>query len=251
MAGTFSRNHSRSPAIFNAAFAALDVPARYEAIECDVEHFEEVVAALRNGELSGVNVTMPLKVVAAARCDVLTSEASASGSVNAMRRSGALLEGHSTDVVAMRALLDRFDDRPVLILGSGGAAAAVAAAAAGRRAVYLSGRTPESVSSLLARSRDIDTVPWGTGVTGAVLVNATPLGMAGEELPPSVVEVAFGLIDLPYGPDPTPAVAAFADNGRFVVDGLDVLAEQAVAGFAWLTGRDAPRELVFEAVRKG
>ena len=41
--------------------------------------------------------------------------------------------------------------------------------------------------------------PATAGVAGAVVVNATPLGMRGETLPENVVGPASGLVDLAYG----------------------------------------------------
>ena len=72
------------------------------------------------------------------------------------------------------------------------------------------------------------------------MVNATPLGMHGEALPPGVVEEAAGLIDLPYGAEPTPAVAAARRLGRPAADGLDVLVAQAALSFRLWTGRGGP-----------
>ncbi|NIS28681.1 MAG: hypothetical protein GWN73_01290, partial [Actinobacteria bacterium] len=69
----------------------------------------------------------------------------------------------------------------------------------GRR-VVVSARRPEAAAALIeGASSDAATVDWGVPVTGAVVVNATPLGMQGERLPGPVLDAAAGLIDLVYG----------------------------------------------------
>ena len=135
--------HSRSPAIHNAAMAHLGIDGSYVARRVRGGELSNVVSELRKGSLDGANVTMPLKLEAAALADDLTVEAAASGSVNTLRPRSGLIEGHSTDVVASaRAFSDeRFDQSaPILILGAGGAAAAAMIGAAGR-AVYVAART--------------------------------------------------------------------------------------------------------------
>ena len=64
------------------------------------------MAQLRAGDLDGVNVTMPLKEMAAANADLLTELAGRSGSVNTLRSHDGRVEGHTTDAAAARAILE-------------------------------------------------------------------------------------------------------------------------------------------------
>ena len=68
-------------------------------------------------------------------------------------------------------------------------------------------------------------VPFGTGVSGALVVNATPIGMSGEVLPETVTLAASGVIDLAYGDegnsyDLQSAGGKLAVHGRSGVLGL-------------------------------
>ena len=87
-------------------------------------------------------------------------------------------------------------------------------------------------------------------MAGAIVINATPLGMGTEQLPASVLEVASALIDLPYGGSPTPAVMRARDLGIQVVDGVEFLVTQAVASFQWWTGVEVPQAVLMESARK-
>jgi shikimate dehydrogenase len=245
-------DHSLSPAIHNAAFAALGLDARYRALTADEDKFSEIVELLRTGRLAGINVTMPLKMQAARLSDLLTPEAALSGSVNTMRLTGTAVEGHSTDTVSCARLLDQMslsDTTPVLVLGSGGAAAGALAAADGRPR-YLSARNDGRAAQLSGLFEQVAVIGWRSAVAGAVVVNATPLGMHGESLPPGVVELATGLIDLPYGPGVTPAAAISRRRGIATVDGYEFLVEQAADAFKWWTGREAPVDVMMGVVRK-
>jgi shikimate dehydrogenase len=236
-----------------AALRHLGLAGSYEARLAGHAELETAIDELREGLLHGANITMPLKRAAAAAADHLTPEAQVSNSANTLRFRDGLVEGHSTDVVASRfAFSDpRFDiAAPILIQGAGGAAAAALVGAEGR-VVYMTARDPAraaSVSSL--RVGPTTVVPFGTGVVGAILVNATPLGMGGEFLPEATLAVASGLIDLPYGDQPTPAVQLALDSGLPVMDGIEFLVLQALASFEWWTGIEAPREVMLERARK-
>jgi shikimate dehydrogenase len=207
----------------------------YEIVRADRSTLVTEVERLRKGEWDGVNVTMPLKQVAADLCDSLTPEAEASRSVNTMMVVGGRIVGHSTDVVAAANILSRWDRSPLLILGAGGSARAALAAADGRP-VYLAARRGKAAFQLAAMEKEAAAVPWGTAVAGAIVVNATPLGMGGETLPDGIVASALGLVDLPYGDATTPAVGEARRLGVPVVDGIEFLAIQAAASFAWWTG---------------
>jgi shikimate dehydrogenase len=92
-------------------------------------------------------------------------------------------------------------------------------------------------------------VPWAEGVAGAVVVNATPIGMHGEELPPGVIAVASAVIDMAYGSTETAAIAYATAQGLGHADGIDMLVGQALEAFTLFTGAEAPIEAFYEAAR--
>lgn len=243
-------SHSRSPAIHTAALAALDIEGSYQARRVSPGEIEDVIADLRRGDLDGVNVTMPLKGLAAALVDDVAPEARRAGSVNTIvRHANGRLSGHSTDISALRRMWPRASDRPTLVLGAGGAAAA-ACLAAPAGTVYVSARRAGAVDNLADRLQmELVPLPWGTTVVEAVVVNATPIGMEGETLPDRTVALAAGLIDLAYGPRPTPAVMAARAAAIPTVDGIEFLVAQAADSFRLWTGREAPLDTMIRAAQ--
>ncbi|MCB2223587.1 MAG: shikimate dehydrogenase [Actinobacteria bacterium] len=239
--------HSRSPAIHTAALAAAGIEGSYTARRVDAAGLAEALDEIRAGTLDGANVTMPHKAAAARLADAADDAVRATGAANTLRRRPGApgeVESANTDVGGIAAAARKAgipSGGPVLVLGAGGSARAAIAAFAGR-AVQCSVRRDGTVPGVPA-------VPWGVPVDGAVVVNATPLGMEGEPLPDGLLAAASGLVDLPYGARRTPAVAAALAAGIPVADGLAVLVAQAALSFTWWTGVEAPMAVMEAAAR--
>ncbi len=231
--------HSMSPAIHNAGFAAYDVDATFEHLPTAVDQFETVVAMLRNGELAGVSVTMPHKGQAFKAVDDMDEIARRSRAVNTIVVDEGRLVGYNTDVAGVREVCKRAgvsEIAPVLILGAGGAAAAAVVAMDGR-SLFVTARNPADAHALVERtSADAVIVAWGEGVAGAVIINATPLGMDGEELPHSILAVGSGLLDMAYGHGSTAACDLYRSLALPCADGFDMLIAQADSAFVLFTG---------------
>lgn len=242
--------HSRSPAIQTAALKASAVEGTYVARRVDSAGMVLAVDEIRYGRLDGANVTMPHKELAFELADRVAEVALRSGAVNTLVRTDGEVWGFNTDVDGIQTVWATTgfpDDAPILILGTGGAAAGALVAVA-ERTVAISGRRTEAAADLLARVRvDGAVVPWGSAVEGAVVINATPLGMKGESIPDEVLADAAGFFDLTYGPTESPSVALTRSLGIPVADGRDMLLAQAAAAFEIWTGLPAPVDVMNEA----
>jgi shikimate dehydrogenase len=247
-------DHSRSPAIHRAAYTALGIDASYTRLTVPEGGFGGVVSDLRSGALDGVNVTMPHKSAAHAAAEVRSEDATRTAAVNTIVHRGGLLMGYNTDVAGVIhavSALDLDPTTPVLVLGAGGAArAATVALARGRRRVTVSARRDRRAIDLLRTTASrADVVPWGTPVPEVIVVNATPIGMHGEELPPGVIDVAAGLVDMAYGPITTPAVRLARRAGLPTSDGISMLVGQAAEAFSIFVGVPAPLDVMIAAAR--
>jgi shikimate dehydrogenase len=195
---------------------------------------------------------MPHKAAAAALADASGPLVSATGAANTLRASRRRVEAANTDVGGIRDASEAAGvpaRSPVLVLGAGGAAAAAAAAFRGRVAGVAARRGDRAAALAAAMAPGAAVVAWGQPMPGAVVVNATPLGMREEPLPEGLLEGAAGLVDLAYGGAPTPAVVAAARRGLPYAGGIDVLVAQAARSFTWWTGVPAPREAMARAAR--
>ncbi len=251
--------HTLSPLVHNWGFRHYGIPGVYLAWPVEPGRLADFVTAVRVLGIAGVSVTIPHKTAIMPFLDVITDRSRAVGAVNTLFwRDGQLL-GENTDVAGfVRPLVERgFSPASALVLGCGGAARA---AVAGLRElavpdVRVSNRTPERAEGL-RRDFGVEFVPWEKrgDFGGGLVVNATPLGMLGqneglspmprEALGPSVV--AF---DLVYNPYRTQFVRDAAAAGAQVIVGLEMFFWQAVEQFRLWTGRTLPRDEVWELLR--
>lgn len=250
-------SHSRSPAMHTAALSASGISGEYLARRVDDDGMQAAAREMRHGVLTGANITTPHKHLAANLADRRSDLVRRMGAANTWWiDQDALLVAENTDVAGVEYAFEQVGvSAPTLILGAGGAAAAALVAVAesprADHAVYLSTRNEDRARVLLDRlGLSARFVAWETPISGAVVVNATRLGMAGETLPPGLLEEAAGLVDMPYGDRPTPAVARALQLGIPCSPGLDMLLGQAVAAFTIWTGVIPDSTVMSEAARQ-
>jgi shikimate dehydrogenase len=240
--------HSRSPAIHNAGYAAAGLDWVFVALPVPAGRGAAAVAAMPVLGISGFSVTMPHKADAARACDTLTADATALGVVNTVvLRDDGTTWGDSTDGEGLvRSLVDAGLDvggLRVLVVGAGGAArAAVLALGRAGAAITVTARRPEAAEAAAQLGPDASVAVLGPGLGEKfdVVLNATPVGMAGEPPPISAPGSGQWAVDLIYHPAETPFLAAAAARGAQVVGGLGMLVHQAVLGFETMTGHPAP-----------
>lgn len=231
--------YSASPAIHNAAFAALGIDARYELADVTPEALTDAVDALRGAGRIGANVTQPHKLAVCDVVDELAPEVRRLGAANTIVRRGPRLSAHNTDLPALAAeLADLGSFGTAAVLGAGGASRAAQAALAD------SGVTMQVV----------DRTSWATlpDVLAGVdlLVNATPIGTGSDEspVPASLLRPDLSVLDLVYRPSPTRLVREARGAGAAARDGRGVLLRQAAASFELWTGRGAPVDAMRDAL---
>jgi shikimate dehydrogenase len=249
--------HSLSPVMHNAAFGALDLDWVYVAFEVAPGAVADALAGMRALGLGGLSVTIPHKAAALEEVDEVTETARAIGAVNTVvALADGRLRGENTDGAGFLASLaeEGFDPAGTTcaVLGAGGAARAVvhALAGAGAAEVVVVNRTPERGAATAALAG-----PVGRSGTAAdvgrvdLVVNATPLGLAGRgapELPVDPRQLRPGqlLVDLVPNPAVTPLMRAAAERGSRVAGGLGMLVHQGALAFELWTGRTAPVDVM-------
>ncbi len=254
-------SHSLSPAIHNAAFAALGLDWVYVPVPVAPGEAGAALAALRTLRFAGANVTMPHKTDFADAVDSLTDDARRLRAVNTLVVGADAVEGHNTDTPGFERFLRRdagFDPaaRTALIYGAGGAARACALALARAAAARITvvARHPTSTTPLLRDALDgfdVELVTTGFEDAGShpseLLVNATPLGVDGEELPLPEVSPETLVVDLLYHPTVTPLQTTARARGATVFGGLGMLLHQAALSFELWTGQPPPLDVMSAA----
>ena len=254
--------HSISPAIHNAAFASCELDWVYLAFDVREGRAMAALDAVRALGIRGLSVTMPHKTAVADAVDELSDAARELHAVNCVVNRDGWLVGDNTDgdgfVDALRH--DTGGDVAGLrcgVVGGGGAARAVV------RALAVGGAAEVVVVNRSAAAAAVAVGLGGAcGRVGRVddlsrcdlVVNATPLGMAGPleaALPvaPDLLRPGQIVVDLVYNPLETPWLAGARARGIEAHNGLSMLVFQAARAFAHWTGVAAPVDAMLAAAR--
>jgi shikimate dehydrogenase len=251
--------HSRSPAMFRAAFAACSMKDwSYQRLPLPPELFEETARALGASGFLGANVTIPHKQAALEIADQASEAARTIGAANTLTfAADGEIEALNTDAPGLIAALGREPaGMSALVLGAGGSARAAVWALldAGAATVSVWNRTPERARAL---ADDLGANMVARPVEADLLVNCTSVGLqrsATEAEALNQLEMTADhvgryayVIDLVYGESPTSLLATARAEGAVTVDGLEVLVAQGALSFEHWTGRPAP----IEAMRRG
>lgn len=236
--------HSYSPQI-HSQLGSYD----YRLFEKEPEELEDF---LKNGDFTGLNVTIPYKKDVIPFLDELSPRAKALGAVNTIVRRNGKLIGHNTDYFGFETMLlstgVSLQGKKALVCGSGGASSTATAVlkAHGANVVVLS-RTGNDNYQNLNRHSD-----------AALIVNATPVGMyPNVEASPIEDLAAFpmleGVLDLVYNPARTSILLKAEALGIPCVNGLRMLVAQAKESAEWFTGEsinDSCIERIYNRLRR-
>ncbi len=272
----FPLGHSLSPALHTAALRSCELEGDYSLFPVppdDAHGLKSLLARVRNGELHGLNVTIPHKQNVIPLLDELTPTAQAIGAVNTIYLREGKLFGDNTDAQGFLSDLKKFlanrvspiaDRKSALVLGAGGSARAVVYVLLNDGwQVTIAARRIEQAQELADyyATRNTQHVPQTTELHNFILhlssfilvVNTTPLGMiSNTDQSPWPENLSFprhaAIYDLVYNPPETKFVRAARVQGLSATTGLGMLVEQAALSFELWTGRVPSRELMRQAV---
>jgi shikimate dehydrogenase len=264
--------HSASPAMHNAAFAALGLNWRYLAFEVRPDDLRAAIEGARAMGFAGLNLTVPHKLLALELVDALDPSAKRWGAVNTIRFESARVDGRSkirvigfnTDADALATAL-REDLKAalrgarVLLLGAGGAGrtAALKLAAEKVAELFLVNRTLSKARALAGEiKKQFPAARVTVGYPGSavdLLINATSLGLQpGDPLPFAgkqfSLKQAGAVYDLIYRPAETRLLKAAQKAGCKTANGLGMLLHQGAKAFEIWTGKPAPLDVMRRAL---
>lgn len=259
---------SKSPAIHGYWLAKLGLAAGYLAAHVTPDGLAGYLADRRaDATWRGCNVTMPHKQAVIPLLDRLEPVAAKVGAVNTiLREADGSLTGTNTDVAgfleSLQPLLERVHlFRMARVLGTGGAARAIIAGLTEHKLVLVvAGRDPGKARALLdeldpaGEHHAVDLAHFADPTDFAfddrercldLVVNASPLGMAGQ--PPLLFDLSHAppgsvFYDVVTHPVDTPFLQAARAGGFRTIDGLSMLIGQAAVAFERFFGAKPPRQ---------
>jgi shikimate dehydrogenase len=255
--------HSLSGAMQQAAFDDQGIDATYELWDRPPLGLADAITELRGDDFLGANVTIPHKERIVPLVDRLTDEAHVTGAVNTITKEGKRLVGHNTDVPGFRVALDRLVGkqkmpRNAVVLGAGGGARAVVYGliTEGFQRIIVFNRHLHRAEGLVkhfgrsAAHMELKAMPWHESIIESelaktkVLVNATSIGLTGDQtpVPGEIIPPELLVLDLIY--NRTRFLREAEAAGSIVQDGELMLLHQGAAAFTLWTGKPAPLELM-------
>jgi len=267
--------HSLSPAIHNAALAALAAAEpsfrswRYHKFDLAAEELATALPRFHAAGFAGLNVTVPHKEAVRQLVEEADALVRATGAANTLLRTATGWRAANTDggglVDALRAEFGiGLAGQPVILLGAGGAAraAAVQCLREGAAAVWIGNRGAGRLEALLAalaplagpipvRGFALDQPPAGLP-GGAVVINATSLGLRPTD--PAPVELARlpspgWVYEMIYNPPVTALLRQAAALGRPAANGRSMLVHQGARSLSLWTGRTVPVDVMNRAAQ--
>jgi shikimate dehydrogenase len=270
--------HSLSPFIMNRAFEAMGLDAMYAAFGVRPERLAASIAGLASMGVAGLNVTFPYKEEVLYHVHAISSEAETINAINTIAFFDDEIHGFNTDAPGTATALETFSDATVegarvFIYGAGAAARAAAYGLLERGAghVTFAVRTLENGPMIAERFRyafpeqEVQFVKLGAADdlsrrrdafrSAAIVVNATPVGMAGrgaEELieDGSWVRSEQTFFDFVYHPRRTAFLEAARRGGARTLGGIALLVAQAAESFRIWTDQGFDIKEMAEAVEE-
>lgn len=250
--------HSLSPAMHNAALAALagELPPalrglRYHRLRITPDELPRALTLLHAKGFLGLNLTVPHKIQALGLVETLSDEARRAGSVNTLARTERGWAGHTTDGRGFLAALREHPGqdvagREVILLGAGGAARAVAIACldAGCRSLRVCNRDAARGAELAGALQDARGYAESLGDLSplpptAIIVNCTTLGLKPSDpspLPAALLRPGQFVFDTTYGTHVSQLLRSAREAGAQGCDGRPMLRMQGALAFRLWTG---------------
>jgi shikimate dehydrogenase len=264
--------HSASPAMHNAAFAALGLNWRYLAFEVNPKNLRAAIEGAKTMNFIGLNLTVPHKLCALEMMDGLDASAKVWGAVNTIKFVQSPKSkvqraiGFNTDADAIAQSLRedlkiKLSGAKILLLGAGGAGktAALKLAAEKVAELFLVNRTrskAEKIAREIKKQFPAAKVSVGFPKTSVDLIlNATSLGLKPNDNSP-LDEKQFSLkqtravYDMIYRPAETKLLATAKKSGCKTANGLGMLLHQGAKAFEIWTGKPAPLEVMRRALEE-
>ena len=260
--------HSFSPPMHNAAFDALGMDYAYVAFDVNPNDLSSAIEGAKSLNIKGFNVTIPHKIEVMQYLDELDDVAGMIGAVNTIDFES--MKGYNTDGIgAIRAIeeVTKVRNKNVIVAGAGGASRAISfyLAKFGAGSIAILNRNVEraqnlasdvSASDLIADVNAGSISEIGNLLGDAdILVDTTPLGMDPHTDDEPIARADsmhddLVVFDAVYNPNETVLLKEAIEAGAKPVYGIKMLLYQGAESFRIWTGRDAPVDVMENALNE-
>ena len=233
--------HSLSPKLHNYWISSNKVEAIYGKLQAYDDDLKELCNSIKNGQINGLNITVPFKKKIIPHLDVLSGHALRTQSVNTVCLKNGNVTGYNTDIDGFELSLEKLDydvsNKKIMILGAGGVVPSIIYALKKMNApkIYLSNRTKEKAQILKKLFDGLEIIDWGILPDFDMIINATSLGLKENDK----FEIDFSkagnnklFFDVIYNPFNTDFSKAGNKPGNIIENGLNMFLFQAQKAFS-------------------
>ena len=233
--------HSLSPKLHNYWISSNKVEAIYGKLQAYDDDLKELCSSIKNGQINGLNITVPFKKKIIPHLDVLSGHALRTQSVNTVCLNNGNVTGYNTDIDGFELSLKKLDydvrNKKVMILGAGGVVPSIIYALKKMNVpqIYLSNRTKEKAQILKKLFDGLEVLDWGILPDFDIIINATSLGLKENDK----FEIDFLkagnnklFFDVIYNPFNTDFSRAGNKPGNIIENGLNMFLFQAQKAFS-------------------
>jgi shikimate dehydrogenase len=237
--------HSLSPVLHNYWFKKHNINADYSIIEATEKDLPVIIKKIKEGNYSGINVTLPFKQKIINYIDKTVNDAELTGSVNTIfLDDNKTVIGENTDVFGLQAAylkeIANNSNKKALVIGAGGVSPSVVLSIqkSGIHNISVTNRTKEKCIFLKKKFNFLNIIHWSKLETEIknfdIIINATSLGLKNGEdfdfnFSNTKDEVIY--IDTIYNPVETKTIRFLKEKGRRVFNGLDMFIYQGQKSF--------------------
>ena len=237
--------HSLSPKIHNFWFSENNINANYKKETLSESELENLVKRIKEGDISGANVTVPFKQKIIPFLDKLSDLAKKTQSVNTLYKKDDFVIGDNTDVYGFsQSILNQnisLKNKDALIVGAGGVVPSLITALEDLsiRKIYIKNRTQEKLLKLKEIFTNISPLEWDQEIECNIVINATSLGLKSNDQ----INLNFDNLknktifyDTIYNPPVTNFLKNAKEKGHDIINGKLMLLLQAQKAFEIWTG---------------
>ena len=232
--------HSLSPTLHNYWMKKNNIDAIYEKKKLDDNDLKDLITQVKEGEFSGINVTVPFKKKIINYLDKLSPESEITKSVNTISLDGKNVIGYNTDIDGFELAIKNINfgvlNKKILILGAGGVVPSIIFSLNKLQAgqITVSNRTREKAENLRDLFKDINVIDWGEITNFDLIINATSVGLKdGDKIDFDFSKINKGkfFYDVIYNPEETNFLKTAKKLGHKVENGKKMFVYQAAVAF--------------------
>ena len=242
--------HSLSPLIHNYWINKYQLGLEYKKMEVEKELLPSLVENIREGKITGLNITLPYKKDIISYVDEVSHSAKDIGAINTVFLRGNKVYGENTDGIGFTRALEKktkfkFSNKSIYILGAGGASYGIISELIKKKVkkIYVTNRTKQRTIQLLnffkTKNKEINLefVEWEDLMPNSdvdLIINTTSFGMKDNEclkIDINNIRDTLIFVDIIYSPKETELLKLFKKEGFVCMNGLSMLIEQAAVSF--------------------